>query len=316
MKRRHVVGVAVAVFASFLLVGCGGGSGTAETPKLPPLSRELDITLDGYPGPENVAIMMAEKRGYFEDEHLKVWIRTPQSRMRPLLYVAGKEVALAVSHQPQVVLAADKGAPVTAFGSLISQPTAALIWLKKSKIGGIADLKGKTIAITGLPFERAFLESILERAGLKPSDVKIEGADYELTPALESGRADAIFGSWNLEGAELEAEGLHPVVTKVQSLGIPAYEEFVLISRSERLAKEPGVIRRFMSAVERGTAAAIEDPKAAVNLIAQLRAEKPSPALKAKVRETLPLLSKSGEMEPGRADRLASWMREQGMVEN
>jgi putative hydroxymethylpyrimidine transport system substrate-binding protein len=301
------------------MLGCGGGTDTQTTAApVKPLypTRELDITLDGYQGPENVGILMAYQRGYFEKLGLSVWIRTPESRLRPLPYVAEEEVALAVSHQPQVVLAADKGAPVAAFGSLVSQPTAALIWLKKSKIGGIADLKGKTIAITGLPFETDFLESVLARAGLTLDDVKIERADYELMPALLSGHADAILGSWNIEGAELEARGLEPVVTRLDGLGIPAYEELVLIARSDRLAKEPQVIRAFMSALARGTAAAVEDPEAAARLIAQVKGENLSRALKAEVKATMPLLSKTGEMDSEKASQLAEWMHEQGMIEN
>lgn len=307
----------IAAAALFLTLpnGCGGGSGSAA-PAAPPVTRELDLTLDGYPGPENVALLMAEERGYFEHAHLKVWIRTPQSRLRPLDYVAGGDVALAVSHQPQVVLAADRKAPVVAVGSLISQPTAALIWLKKSKIGGIAGLTGKTIAITGLRFEEELLERALARAGLSRGDVRIERADYELVPALLGGRADAILGSWNIEGAELRARGLNPVIAKVQSLGIPAYEELVLAARSERLAKEPGVLRRLMSAVARGAAAAAEDPSAAADLIARLRAEKVSRTLKAEVAATVPLLSETGQMSSGRAIRLVDWMREQGMIES
>ena len=61
-----------------------------------------------------------------------------------------------------MVLERARGAQVVAVGSLISDPTAAMIWLEKSHIGGIADLKGKTIAIPGLPFQKSFLQSILD----------------------------------------------------------------------------------------------------------------------------------------------------------
>jgi putative hydroxymethylpyrimidine transport system substrate-binding protein len=312
-----LVAGAVAVLCLGML-GCGGGSDPQTTVKpIRPLSptRELDITIDGYPGPENVGILMAYYRGYFEKLGLSVWIRTPESRLRPLPYVAEEEVALAVAHQPQVVLAGDKEAPVAAFGSLISQPTAALMWPKKSKIGGIAGLKGKTIAITGIPFEKNFLESVLARGGLTLKDVKLVNADYELVPTLLSGNADAIFGSWNVEGVELEKKGLKPVIKRVQDLGIPPYEELVLIARPERLAKESQVIRTFMAALARGTAAAVEDPEAAARLIAKNRGENLTPALKAEVEATVPLLSRTGEMDPEKASGLISWMHEQGMIE-
>lgn len=289
-----------AVAAAALLAGVGGcgESGETGTVKLPPLEpRELDITLDGYPSAQNVGILMAEQRGYFDELGLDVWVRTPGSRLSPLRYVAEGEVALAVSHEPQVVLAREKGAPITAFGSLVQEPTAAMIWLGKSKIDGVADLEGKTVAITGLPFERSFLQDILAGAGLSLDDVKVERADYDLVPALVKGRADAILGSGNLEGAELESRGLDPVVTPVTDLGISPYEELVLITRSDRLAREPRSIRSFMKAVERGAAAAIEDPRAAAEAIEGSVGANPDSSRKvteAQVEATLPLLAGTG----------------------
>jgi putative hydroxymethylpyrimidine transport system substrate-binding protein len=312
MKRWIVAAVAAAT----LLVGpagCGGG-GDADTPTVdvPPIPKEVDITLDGYPSPANVGILMAYERAYFEKVGLDVWIRTPVSRLRPLPYVVERQVALAVSHQPQVVMAQEKGAPVDTFGSLVSAPTAALIWPKKAGINGIAGLKGKTVAITGLPFEESILEAALAQAGLTLGDVEVIHADYELLPTLVQGSADAILGSWNVEGAELEARGLQPVITRVEDLGIPSYDEFVLITRSERVDEEPGRIRGFMSALARGTEAAIEDPEAAARVIAKQRGEKPSKALKAAVEATLPLLSESGSVSPD--EELVAWMREEGML--
>ena len=311
--RRRIVWVIAAAALLVGVIGCGGEEDADTfTVDIPPTPKEVDITLDGYPGPENVGILMAQQRGYFEKVGLDVWIRTPVSRLRPLPYVVEREVALSVSHQPQVVMAQEKGAPIEAFGSLISEPTAALIWLEQAEVDDIADLKGKTIAITGLPFEESFLEAALAQAGLGLGDVKVIRADYDLLPTLVKGRADAIMGSWNIEGAELEARGLQPVVTRVEDLGIPPYDELVLIARSERVDGEPGRIRSFMAALARGTAAAVEDPEAAARLIARQQGEKPGKALKAAVEATLPLLSESGSVSPD--EELVDWMREEGML--
>jgi len=296
-----------------LLAGCGEGSG-AQTVDVPLPNREIDVTLDGYEGPENVGIVMAEQRGYFDDADIDVWTRLPLSRTAPAKYVAQRRVALAISHEPEVVMERDKGAPLISIGSLVSEPTAALIWLGKSKIDGVEDLKGKTIAITGMAFERSLLENVLGQAGMSLDDVRVVRADYDLIPALLGGRADAILGNWNLEGALLEAGGAKPVITRLQNLGVPSYEEFVLISRSDRLEAEPGWIRRFMSAVERGTAAAIEDPEAAARLVARATAQ-PLSWVKPQIEATLPLLSSSGSMDPDRAEELTAWMGEEGIVE-
>lgn len=301
-------------------LGCGGGSNGGSTPEPLQPPRELEITLDGAPGPENLGILMAQKRGYFKDVGLEVTVHQPIGPRRPVLYVADKEVDLGVSHEPQVAVAQENGVPIVAVASLVPRPTAAMIWLKGSKIHGIADLKGKTIAIPGLPFERGLLQSVLARAGLTPGDVKVEAVEYDLVQALARGRADAIFGgSWSVEGVELAKRGLKPVVKRMQSLGVPAYEELVLIVRRDRLDREPRSIRNFIAAMNRGTAAAIEDPRAAVEAIVEADKELAGvtasvPLVEAEVEEVLPLLSATGRMNAGEAERLVTWMRGQGLL--
>lgn len=295
--------------AVLLLAGCGddGGAETAETrtdrqeqterPEPPKKNlKSVEITLDGYPNAENVGVWMAKERGYFEDAGLDVYIHTPVTPLLPVKYVADRSVDLSITHQPQLAIAQEKGVPVVAVRSLLSQPTAAMIWLRKSKIGGLSDLKGKTIAISGVPFEEDLLEEVLAQAGLSFSDVKVEQVEHLLVPALVSGRADAIFGgSWNVEGIELEARGLKPVITRVEDLDLPTYKELILIARRDRLAKDPESIRAFATALARGTAAAVEDPEAATEVLLKQSGKSNRKAIEAQLEATLPLLSESDQ---------------------
>jgi len=306
----------IAGLVTVLLIGCGGGSDSSSAPKL---LRPINVTLGGWRGPENLGILTADVNGYFTEVGLNVEILHPGIPAFTPTYVREGIDDFGVSHLPEVVLVREEGSPLTAVGSLISQPTAAMIWLGKSHIKDIADLKGKTVAFPGLPFQKKFLENVLTREGLAPGDVTIKNAGYNLVPALVSGRADAIFGgSWNLEGAGLEARGLKPVITRVQDLGVPSYDEFVVIARSDRVRKDPKLISDFMSAVARGTAAAVEDPEAAVSAVEGFVESNPETSrkeTKAEVEATLPLLSKSGKVSPNQARRLIDWMYEQKMIQ-
>lgn len=313
----------MAVLAALLIAGCGSQSGadTAATESAefrPP--RNLQVTLNGYEGPENVGILMAQEKGYFADAGLSVAIFAPVAPARPVQYVATDQNDFGVAQEPQLVLAADKGAPVVAVWSLVNRATAAMIWLKKSRIRGIADLKGKTIAIPGVPFQRDFLEDVLRRHGLSLDDVEVNNVGYELVPALVSGRVDAAFGgSWNLEAVELESRGLQSTVIRSQSLGIPSYDESVIVAKADLVSEDPDLIHDFTSAVVRGTVAAVADPGAAVDAIeeAGLGGSKLSrKTLEAQVEATLPLLSKSGYMDPEEAIRLVDWMRLSGMIKH
>jgi len=260
---------------------------------------------------------MASERGFFEDKGLAMQALV-SSPGYPLKYVAQAGADLALSHQPQVVLARAKGAPLVDVGSVVPHATAAMIWKKDSGIRSIADLQGKTIAIQGLPFQRLFLAQALKKADLTLEDVRVKRADYDLLPTLASGRADAIFGgSDNLEGAALSARGEKLVITPVSRLGIRDYEEFVLVARADFASQNAKVLRDFMAALARGTAAAVEDPKAAAAALKQAGEADPDlgpGAVAAELRSTLPLLSADAYMSPQRASRLVEWMQAHGMI--
>lgn len=319
---RWLIVVGVVVF----LVGCGGGSDgeTAETTKESPKPerklKEFPMTLDGLASPENAGLMTAIEKGYFADLGLTVHAMSPSPPSRPVKYVIERVVDIAVSHQPQVVMAQAKGRPIVALGSLLSQPTVSMIWLKKSKIEDIADLRGKTVAIPGVPYQEGLLKAALARGGLTLADVEVKEVDYKLIPALVSGRADAIFGgSWNVEGVELESRGLDPIITRAAALGIPRYDELVVIARRNLVAEDPEFYRRFMAVVKRGTAAALKDPAAATEAILTQRDGEGYPvnrrATEVGLEATLPLLSRTGRIDPKQEARLVDWMQAQGLVQ-
>ena len=155
------------------------------------------------------------------------------------------------------MLARDKGLDVVAVGALVDRPLTSMIWLKKSGIKGVGDLRGKTIATAGIPYQDAFLKTILARANLSPSDVKAVNVGFGLLPALVGGSAQAMLGGFlNVEGVDLRMRGKDPVVTPVDKLGVPTYDELVLVAQRKRLREDPEAIRLFIAALERGTAAA------------------------------------------------------------
>jgi putative hydroxymethylpyrimidine transport system substrate-binding protein len=307
------IGVAVA-----FLAGCGSGKASEERPERLREPTELRVTLDSKDRPETAGILMAGKLGYLGEANLETTTFAPATPSRPVEYVVSGIDDIGISHAPQVVLAKEKGAPIVALGSLLSQPTMAMIWLHGSKIRSIADLKGKTIGIPGLSFQEAFLRSLLARGGLTLHDVEVKRVRYNAVPRLAEGSVDAIFGGdWNTEGVQLEARGLDPVITRVQALGFPSYDELVVIARSDAVAEDPRVYRAFMSAVARGTAAAIEDPKGMVDVLEEDINANPDRSRKeteAEVKATLPMLSGNLHMDPGQASALIAWMREEGMI--
>jgi putative hydroxymethylpyrimidine transport system substrate-binding protein len=275
----------------------------------------LSLTLDFYPNPDHAGIYMAEKLGYFDDAGLDVSINTPADPAAPIKLLAAGKTDLAISYEPEVLLAHEQGLDVVAVAALVDRPLTSLIWLKKSGIKGVADLRGKTIATAGIPYQDAYLQTILARAKLTPSDVDSVNVGYGLLPALVGGRAQAMLGGFsNVEGVDLRLRGKDPVVTPVDELGVPTYDELVLVARRDRLEEDPQAIRLFLGALARGTAAAVKSPGAATEAVLAANKDLDPKLTRAEVDATLPLLSKSGKLDEAAWRTFIAWMSENELI--
>ncbi|HSR93600.1 MAG TPA: ABC transporter substrate-binding protein [Solirubrobacterales bacterium] len=310
-SRLPAIALALTLLALALgLAACGKKSeeGGAET-------ESLSLTLDFYPNPDHAGIYMAQKLGYFEEAGLDVSIHTPSDPAAPIKLLAAGQTDLAISYEPEVLLAKEQGLDVVAVGALVDRPLTSLIWLKKSGIGGVAGLRGKTIATAGIPYQDAYLKTILARAKLTPADVKTVNVGYGLLPALVGGRAQAMLGGFsNVEGVDLRLRGKDPVITPVDQLGVPSYDELVLVAKRSRLEEDPQSIRLFLAALARGTAAAVKSPAATTSALLEANSDLDPKLTRAEVAATLPLLSKSGFMDPPKWNRFIAWMRDNGLI--
>ena len=314
MKTSRLAAITVTLLAlTLLLTACGEKSEDETGATLQPFS----LTLDFYPNPDHAGIYMAQKLGYFEDAGLDVSIQTPADPAAPTKQVAAGRTDLAISYEPEVLLAHEQGLDVLTVGAIVNTPLTSMIWLKKSGIGGIAGLKGKTIATAGIPYQDAYLATILARADLKPSDVKTVNVGFGLLPALVGGRAQAMLGGFrNVEGVNLRLRDKNPVVTPVNQLGVPTYDELVLLANRSRLEADPEPTRLFLGALARGTAAAIESPDATTKALLAANKDLDPELTRAEVDATLPLLSESGRMDPEKWSAFIAWMNENGQLDS
>lgn len=308
-----------------LLAGAVGATGTGcgEKPEdtTGGKTEQFDLALDFFVNADHAGIYTALESGYFADAGLDLRPRVPADPSAPIKQVAAGQVDLAISYEPEVMLAHDAGLDVVSVAALVQEPLTSLISLPAAKIAEPADLAGKTVVTAGIPYQTAFLETILRNNGVDPGDVEQVDVGLNLLQPVLSGRADAMFGGFrNVEGVQLERAGKKPSVEPVDRLGIPTYDELVLVARGSRVQDDPEPIRLFIAALERGTIDARRDPQgAADSLIAASPQLEPKLTL-AEVRETLPLFFPQkgrpfGYMDAGEWDKFAGFMADQGQIE-
>ncbi|OJU84386.1 MAG: hypothetical protein BGO11_21275 [Solirubrobacterales bacterium 70-9] len=298
------------------LAACGAKS---ETGKGEP--EKLTLDLDFYPNPDHAGIYMAQEEGFFSEAGLEVAIDSPTDPSAPLKDVASGRADLAITYEPEVALAREQGLDVVAVAALVNQPLTSLIWLKKSGIKSVADLKGKTVSYAGIPYQEAFLKTILERANVPASTVKTANVGFGLIPSLVSGSAQAMLGGYsNVEGVDLRERGKEPVITTVDKLGVPTYDELVFVARRASLEEEGQKIRLFIAALKRGTEAAVKAPKAATEAILAANTDLEPKLVEAEMTATLPLLGARtegqpyGYMDPKKWEAFAAWMHDEELI--
>ncbi len=317
MRLPRIPAIAAALLVLALGVSaCGEKSEDASTAPQP-----LSLTLDFYPNADHAGIYMAQKLGYFEEAGLDVGIETPSDPAAPLKLVAAGQSDLAISYEPEVVLAHEKGLDVVAIGALVNRPLTSMIWLGKSGIKGVGDLRGKTVATAGIPYQEDFLKTILARVKLSPGDVKTVNVGFGLLPALLSGSAQAMLGGYsNVEGVDLRQRGKAPVVTPVDELGVPTYDELVLVAKRTELEADPEKFRLFLAALQRGTDAAVAQPNAATKAVLEANHDLDPKLTAAEVEATLPLLAARtsgqpfGYMDPAAWRTFVGWMRDNELI--
>ena len=302
------------------LAGALAGCGEREERAGPGQAEPLKLMLDFFPNADHAGIYGAEAGGHFRDVGLDVTVRTPPDPAAPIKQVAAGRVDLAISYEPEVLRARDRGLNVVSVASVVREPLTSIVSLPKARIRRPADLRGKTVGTAGIDYQSAYLRAILERAKVPPSTVKERNVGFNLAPALLTGKVDAVLGAfWNYEGLQLKLRRKRPQIIKVQDAGVPPYSELVLVANGDSLENDPGRVRRFVGALERGTRALRSNTTPALDALLRANRDLDPRLQRESVRVTLPLLLPPRGKPFGWQDlrawtRFGDWMRDRGLL--
>jgi len=299
--RRRLVALAAALLTVLALAACG-----AKTDTLKPTSansQSLSLMLDWLPNADHVGLYQALADGAFRSAGLNVVVRAPANPATPLQLLQAGKVDVAVSYEPELMLARDKGAPLVAIGALVQRPLTSIISLRSKHITRAAQLSGKRVGDAGIPYQHAYLQTILKNAGVPPASVTEVNVGDNLVGSMLSGRVDATLGAyWNYEAIQLQQAGRHPNVIHVENAGVPNYDELVLVTTEKALANKTSELRAFVQALGRGYQSVRANPQAGVNALTSANPSL-SPKLQlASVKATLP------SFFPATANRPWGWM--------
>ena len=315
--RNAIVCALAALACAASLSACGGKTDVIS----PAASKPFTVMLDWFPNADHAALYEGIAQGYFRAAGLDVHVLTPAATAEPLELLAAGKADVAISYEPEVLLARDQGLKLVSIAALVQRPLTSMIALSSAHIKSVAGLVGKTVGTAGLNYQAAELKTVLAHAGVSRGSVKEVNVGFNLVPAMLSGKVAATLGGfWNYEALQLQLMGKHPVVIPVDQAGVPTYNELVLVVRQEEAQRDGQDLRAFLAALTRGEADVKRDPKGAAQLV-----EQANPSLQAKlqlesIRQTLQAAYPADSSEPyGYQDPQAwasfsQWMFTEGLL--
>ncbi len=238
------------------LAGCGSSSSSKEAPK-------LTLALDFTPNAVHAPLYAAAAHGAFR-------IRQPGSGPDALKLVASGKADLGVLDIHDLAIARARGTKVVAVSALVERPLAALV--ARGGRGGVKrprDLEGRTVGVSGLPSDPAFLDAIVRHDGGDPAKVKQVTIGFSAVTRILSGRVDAAPVFWNAEGVVLRKRGLDTREFRVDDYGAPPYPEVVLIASEAGLREHRAALQNAILAVSNGIQEVRANPAAAARRVAK-----------------------------------------------
>ena len=295
------------LFTLILFTGLAwSGPLRAETP--------LTLMLDWFPNVDHLPIYVAQEKGFFEEQGLDVKILSPSDTADALKLAAAGKVDLAVSYEPQTVMAAARGIDVRVVGRLIGHPLTTLLYLQSSGFTKPADLNGKTIGYTVPGLMDVLMDAFAKVNGIE--NYRLVNVGFSIVPALSAGRVDAVMGPFKTyETVTMAAEGLEAGFFELEKWGIPDYDELVFICGADTLTREKKRITAFVKAVARGIEVIEASPDAALAAYFQAVPDADRKVETAAFRLTRPYYAKEQACDADQWQAFADFAFKHGLIE-
>jgi putative hydroxymethylpyrimidine transport system substrate-binding protein len=303
-RRRRLAVVSAALSVAVALSACGTKQDVTSTAK----TKQFNVMLDFFPNADHAALYSAIAHGDFRAVGLDVRPQTPAEPAEPLKLLAAGKVDMAISYEPELLLARDQGLKLVSIAALVQRPLTSIIALPRQHVTSVATLKGKRVGTAGIPYQAAELHTALLAAGVDPASVKETNVGFNLVGAMLSGKVAATLGGfWNYEGIQLRLLHRHPTVIPVDRAGVPTYDELVLVVREDEAHSRGQDLRAFLEAFTRGERETRSNPAAAAALVVKANPSLEPKLQLASIEQTLPAAVPAGHGKPFGYQDPAAW---------
>ncbi len=273
MFDRRVRLLSILALCTAIVAPVSASSQASSAQKPPAARRTVRLLLNsGFSG-ANAWLLLADARGYFRYEGIEVQFTPGRGAYTAAVRMVTDSFDFGFGDINALIEEASirqETAPTAVF-MLFNRSPSAIIVRKDSPITSAKQLPGHTLI--GHPTDVALntFDAFAARALISPELVKIQpdtSAWPVLLEALEQKKADGVFGYLSTSMAALESSGRDPAETvrfiAYRDVAPDLYGSVLMASRT-MIRDEPDIVRAFVRAANRGLAATVNDPDAAIS---------------------------------------------------
>ena len=265
-----------------------------------------------------VGDVYAEAQGLFANEGLTVALKPGGPERDAIRELELGHADFGVASADQVIHALAKGSPVVVLAQLFQANPLQWIYFKdRVQIETPADFKGKTVGVTFGKNDEIIMRTLLARAGVPESAVRLYSVRMDYTP-FYSGRADLWPVYINSQGVEigqrLEAAGERIAFFNPEAHGVRFVANSVVTSERMKTEK-PELVERFLRALLAGWQSAVDpaNTETALAAVRQYDRDTTLEVLRAQLEATRPLIQSPGGPAVGQID-IAAWEQTEAMM--
>lgn len=290
------------------LVAAGCGSGSSSSPGV----KTIDVALDFVPNAVHAPLYEAVRTGADRRRGIRIHIVEPGSSPDSLKALLTGRADVAVMDIQDLGIARLKGRDVVGIAALVQRPLGALVSLPT--IQRPRDLEGKTVGVSGLPSDPAFVDAIVRHDGGDPKKIHQVTIGFEAVNALLAKKVASVPAFWNAEGVTLRRKGLPVREFKIDDYGAPPWPEVVLAAQRSTLEDDRATLQRFIAAVQDGARAELRDPAATATDIARASDSKDVGLVRAQLAAVRPILDPKLRLQRAIVERWATFVAKIGLL--
>src|SRR4051794_27384530 len=304
---------AVAAAAVLAIAACGGGEhgGAATSTAARPVAPAT-LALDFTPNAVHAPIYAAVREGLDRRHGVRLRIREPGSSPNSLALLTSGRVDVGILDIHDLAIARERGIDVVGIAALVQRPLAALI--ARGNVRRPRDLAGRTVGVSGLPSDPAFVRAIVQGDGGDYARAKQVTIGFQAVSSILSGRVDAVPAFWNAEGVALRRRGVRTREFRVEDYGAPAYPEVVLVTARRTLERKRALIDGVVAAIGDGVRSVLARPEPAARQIAKAAGQADLGLVRAQLRALRPAIVPPMRLDRAVLERWAAWDARFGIV--